>query len=208
MSRYARIESIDALKSLRTSLVSFAKKISVALDEADFDIRHTQHWLGHDRLPHWKNELRIRGEQLVKAKLELKQKEVYEKAVSGSHSSHIDEKKAVAAAQRRFDEAEDKLRKIHHWIPLLEKEGDECLGALQGLSMLINLDIPNRRAQIDQMIYALESYVNVDTPMLTTPETSAAIQAAPEETPETRTEKETAAKNGEKEKEDKSKERK
>jgi prefoldin subunit 5 len=162
MSRSARIESIEALKELRTFLCNFGRKISVALEDADFDIRRTLDWLKNDRHVYWKKEMRIRSEQLVRAKLELKRKQYFEQ--SPGHY-FADEKKAVAAAQRRFDEAEDKLKKVRSWIPRLEKESKTCHGSLQGLSNLVQIELPNRRTQIDGMICALESYVHLAAPI-------------------------------------------
>ncbi len=163
MNGSARIESIQALKDLRTFLCNLARKISVALDDADFEILHTLDWLKNDRHPYWKKELRIRKEQLTKAKLDLKRKQFLEKSPVGGHY-YMDELKAVNAAQMRYDEAEDKLKKVHSWIPKLEKESYNCRGALQGLSNFIHIDFPNKTAQIDQMICDLESYLNVSTP--------------------------------------------
>jgi hypothetical protein len=163
MSRSARIESIEALKELRTFLCNLARKISVALDDADFEILHTLDWLKNDRNPYWKKELRIRKEKLAKAKLDLKRKQFLEKSPAGGHY-YMDELKALSAAQNRYDEAEDKLKKVHSWIPKLEKESYNCKAALQGLSNFIHIDFPNKTAQIDQMICDLESYVSVSTP--------------------------------------------
>ncbi len=177
MSPRARIESIDALKELRTFLCNFGKKISVALDEADFDIRRTLDWLKNDRRAYWKKEVRIQQEQLVRAKLELKRKQYFEK--SPGHY-FADEKKAVAAAQRRFDEAEDKFNKVHKWIPKLEKESYSCQGSLQGLSNLIQIELPNRRAQIDEMICALESYVSLSAPLPAGADASVKVNAGDE----------------------------
>ena len=140
MSEFARIDSIDALKNLRTFLCNFAKKISVAVDEADFDILDTLNWLKNDRYPFWKNEVRLRNELLVKAKLELKRKQIMERAIGG-HDSCIDEIKAFAAAQRRFDEAQEKLKKTQSWILNLEKECFDCRGALQSLANFIRIDL-------------------------------------------------------------------
>jgi len=163
MNGSARIESIETLKNLRTFLCNLARKISVALDDADFEILHTLDWLKHDRNPYWKKELRIRKEKLAKAKLDLKRKQYLEKSPDGGHY-YMDELKALTAAQNRYDEAEDKLKKVHSWIPKLEKESYNCRGALQGLSNFIHIDFPNKTAQIDQMICDLEAYVNVSTP--------------------------------------------
>ncbi|MHC4418077.1 MAG: hypothetical protein ACYSU6_05765 [Planctomycetota bacterium] len=162
MSRSARVESIEALKELRTFLCNFGRKISVAIEDADFDIRRTLDWLKNDRHVYWKKQMRIRSEQLVRAKLELKRKQYFEQ--SPGHY-FADEKKAVAAAQKRFDEAEDKLKKVRSWIPRLEKESKTCRGSLQGLSNLVQIELPNRRTQIDGMICALESYVHLAAPI-------------------------------------------
>ncbi len=163
MSSPARIDSIEALKNLRTFICNIARKISTAIDDADFEISHTLDWLKHDRYPYWKNEIRIRNDQLVRAKLELKRKQILESAMGGGHY-YTDEMKAVAVAQRRFDEAEDKLKKVSRWIPELEKESHNCHAAMQSLSNFVHIDIPNKRAEIDEMIYALEAYINVTSP--------------------------------------------
>jgi hypothetical protein len=166
MSGWARIESIETLKELRVFLCNFARKLSAAVDEAESDVLRTLNWLANDRYPYWKKELRIRNEQLVKAKLDLKRKQSFERAM-GNQSSCVDEKKAFAAAQRRFDEAQDKLNKARNWIPMLEKESYACKGALRGLTNFVSINLPNTTTQIDEMIYALESYVNVATPSIT-----------------------------------------
>jgi hypothetical protein len=164
MSESARIDSIDALKILRTFLCNFAKKISVAVDEADFDIQDALNWLENDRYPFWKDEVRRRNELLVKAKLELKRKQIMERAIGG-HDSCIDEIRAFAAAQKRFDEAQEKLKKTQSWILNLEKECFDCRGTLQSLANFIRIDLVNYRTKIDHMICSLESYVSVSAPM-------------------------------------------
>ncbi|OHB58730.1 MAG: hypothetical protein A2Y12_20245 [Planctomycetes bacterium GWF2_42_9] len=164
MNGSARIESIDALRELRTFLCALATKISTAIDEADFEILNTLNQLKLEYLPHWQKELRQREEKLINAKLELKRKQTFEKSVGG-HQSFIDEKKALALAQKKFEEAEDKLKKLKALIPRFEKESYECRGILQALSNFIHIDLPNRRTQIDQMIGSLESYVRLEAPI-------------------------------------------
>ncbi|MCJ7692586.1 MAG: hypothetical protein MUO22_04155 [Sedimentisphaerales bacterium] len=182
MSRSARIESIDALKELRTFLCNLARKISGALDDADFEILHTLDWLKNDRNPYWKKELRIRKEKLAKAKLDLKRKQFLEKSPAGGHY-YMDELKALSAAQNRYDEAEDKVKKVHSWIPKLEKESYNCRGALQGLSNFIHIDFPNKTAQIDQMICDLEAYVSASTPSTAQSDVSVRLSAAEQISP-------------------------
>jgi hypothetical protein len=95
----------------------------------------------------------------------------------------MDELKALAAAQNRYDEAEDKLKKVRSWIPKLEKESYNCRGALQGLSNFIHIDFPNKTAQIDQMICDLESYVGVSTPSAAESDASVSLSAGEQISP-------------------------
>lgn len=165
MSGFARIESIEALKELRTFLSTLKNKISVAIDEAEYEITRTLNHLRMELNPYWQKELRVRREELVVAKLTLKSKMAFKNTAVDGYQSFLDEKKALAIAQRRFEEAEDKIRKIRAFIPELEKEGYNCRGVLQTLSSLVHVDIPNRRTQIEQMICSLESYVNLAAPV-------------------------------------------
>jgi hypothetical protein len=161
----ARIDSIDAIKQLRDFLCIVAKNLSSAVDEADFEMQDTLNWVKQDRFAHWKNEERARNEQLVKAKLALKAKQGMERMIGG-HDSCIDEKKALTIAQRRFEEAQEKVKKIRTWIPRLEKECFDCRAALQGLSNFVRIDLPNRRVQLDDMICSLESYTQAAAPVI------------------------------------------
>ena len=174
MGSPARIDSIEALKNLRTFICNIARKISTAIDDADFEVTRTLNRLRHDQYPYWKKESRIRDEELVSAKLALKGKRLLESAMGSGHYC-TDEIKAVAVAQRRFDEAEDKLNKVSRWIPELERESYICRGALQSLSNFVQIDIPNKRAEIDEMIYALEAYVNLPSSSVAAPEASVQI---------------------------------
>jgi len=93
--------------------------------------------------------------------------------VGGSYS-HIDQKKSLAIAQQRLEQAERKLQKVQRWIPELEKQKHECRTALQGLANLIEINLPKKRTQIDQMIYSLESYMDVTVPEFDIPPAMAA----------------------------------
>ncbi|MHC4551771.1 MAG: hypothetical protein ACYSUT_03240 [Planctomycetota bacterium] len=169
MAHYAKVESLDALKELRTFLCSLAAKVTQSLDEADYDVQNTLSWLKNDRYPYWKNRQAKYREDLVKAKLELKRKQSLELPRDIGEKSFIDEKKLIALTQRRFEYAESQLKKVHNWIPELEKQMYECRTALQGLAVLIEHDLPKRRTQIDQMIYSLESYMELRAPEIKTP---------------------------------------
>lgn len=158
MSGSAKISSVDALKTLRVSLSKFAEVAAAALEEAEGEIDRTTQWLKQEQQPYYKTQTRKYSEQLVKAKLELKTKQEYMESPVGGQYSHVDERKAIAVAQRRLEEAQKKFEAGKRWIPQIERESYNFKGMIQGLAGAIELDIPNARTRIDGMIEALQAY--------------------------------------------------
>lgn len=171
MSQYARINSVAMLKLLKASLATFSDEAAVALDEVATDIQRALAWLGEDCKRYWTNQVRVCTERYVQAKLALKQKNILDRSLSGTTSSAIDERKALAVAERRLREAERKLARTRSWIMQIEKLQSDYRGGVQGLISAIDADIPNARARLDKMIDSLESYV-----ALAPPETQAALE--------------------------------
>jgi hypothetical protein len=159
MGRFAKVGSVDTLRELRSNLCTFAHIASTSLEEAGSDIQRTLMWLKQDRSRYWKVELRNRSEQFVRAKLELKRKQDIETSPMGGTYSFIDEKKALAVAQRALEEAEQKLQNIQRWIPQLEREAYAFRGISQGLMDLVDVQVPNSCALLDRMIDSLEAYL-------------------------------------------------
>ena len=171
MSRQAKVSSFAMLRRFRASLMTFASVAAGALDEAGTDLEGTRLWLRGDQHRYWKNQVRACTERFVRAKLALKQREVLDRALAGTRSSCVDERKAVAAAQRRLREAEHKLQQVELWNRQLEKESLEFRGATQRLTSAVETDIPNACARLDKMLDSLEAYV-----ALAPPEVPAAVE--------------------------------
>ncbi len=159
MSGQARVGSIDKLKEFRTSLCKFSDSVSAALEEAITDIYRTGVWLEQSQYTYWKSQHHKRNEKYIEAKLALKRRQQMETAPGGGHYSYVDEKKAVAAAQRKLEEAEAKLKNIKRWVPLLKKEALSYRSLAQGLATMIETEVPNARSGLDNMIDSLESYM-------------------------------------------------
>jgi len=164
MSQYARVNSVVMLKQLRSSLASFAETASTALDEVSTDIQRTLAWLSEDRRRYWKNQVRLRTERYVQAKLALKRKGMFDIALTGLRSTAVDEKKALAIAERQLQEAKRRLARTQSWILRIEKELSDYRAAVQGLSGAIDLSIPNARAKLAKMIESLEAYAALAPP--------------------------------------------
>lgn len=164
MSQEARVSSVLVLKQLRASLGTFAETASTALEEASTEIQRARRWLGEDRYRHWRTQVQVRTERFAQAKIALKQKEVFDRTLAGTPSSGVDERKALKMAEERLREAEHKLGRVKAWSQRIEKELSDYRGATQRLISAIEVEIPNARAKLDQMIDSLEAYLALAPP--------------------------------------------
>ena len=164
MSQDARITSILVLKELRAALGTFATTAAQALEEATTEIQRARQWLQEDRYRHWKTQVQTRTERFARAKIALKQKQVFDRTLGGTPTSCVDERKALKSAEARLREAEHKFRRVQAWSLRIEKEMSDYRGATQRLLSAIEVDIPNARARLDSMIDALEAYLALAPP--------------------------------------------
>jgi hypothetical protein len=164
MNQLAHVESTDPLKEFRVALCQFAAVAATALEEAEMEVQRTVAWLGQEQLARWKTEVRQRGERLKQAELALKSKKYYLRSELDGARAFDEEQKAVNAARRRLEEAQQKLEHVRRWIPQLEQEAFNFKGMIQGMYHVVEVEIPNARAQIDRMVDALEGYGAVAAP--------------------------------------------
>ena len=85
-------------------------------------------------------------------------------SATGGHLSCVDEEKAAAMAQRRFEEAQAKAASTTRWIRLLEERVFEYKGLLQALNHALDTDAVNALARLDRMIESLEAYIALAPP--------------------------------------------
>ena len=164
MSQQARVDSFSLLRQFRASLATFASVAAVALDEASTDIQRTLLWLREDRNRYWKAQVQTRTQQYTRAKLALKQREVLDRAVAGTHSSCVEERRAVKIAEKRLREAEEKFKLVRIYSNQIEKESLDYKGTIHGLVNAIEAEIPNACASLDRMVDSLEQYVALAPP--------------------------------------------
>ena len=158
MAQKARVTSIEALEAFRPVLVAFTEETATALLSAESDAGRTAQWLRGDMIPYWKKEVRVRNEDLVRAKSKLTVKQ-HEK--EDDERTTVDERKAVEKAKRRLAAAEEKLEKSRRWVRRLEKSQDDFRGAIGAFKTLIDQQMPRAVARLDHSITTLDAYTKV-----------------------------------------------
>ena len=164
MNGSARVHSIEALADLRAALCQFGQSVSGALEEAISEVQRALMWLTLEQQQHWQGQVRRRSEAYAQAKLTLNRKRDLEASPVGGHYSYVDERKALAQAERALAEAQSKYRNVQRWAVKLDQEAFTFKMVLRGLLDTVELDVPNALSDIDAMVMALEKYLSVAPP--------------------------------------------
>ena len=160
MATGARVESIDALKNFKITLVKFGEKISAALEDAESEMGHLLNWLENEQSAYWATQIRKRHDALEKAREALRMKKLFKDA-TGRTPSAVDEEKAVAVAKRRLDLAEQKAIETKKWVGRMQKEILLYKGQVMRLVTAASTDIPAAASQLNNYVLMLEKYTSV-----------------------------------------------
>jgi hypothetical protein len=157
MSGYARIESVDALRSFRSAMVKFTENARVALGDAEGEISRMLVWLETEANTYWSSQIRKRHDWVEKCKEAVRQKKLF-KSPTGNTQSAVEEEKALRVAIKREEEAVEKLKNVRRYVPRLQKEISIYRGGVQRLSTALSADIPLAIGRLDKMVQALDAY--------------------------------------------------
>jgi hypothetical protein len=163
MGEHARVDNVDALKHFRAALFKFQEESNNALGDAESEMHKTLNWLENDQMSHWTNQIRKRTEDLNKAKEALRMKTAFKDA-TGRQASAVEEQKAVNAAGRRLEEAQQKLALTKQHSRKLVKEIQLYRGAVQRFATTLSSDIPQAAARLDQAVAQLQAYIAINAP--------------------------------------------
>src|SRR3954471_7187465 len=117
----AKVESIDALKSLKVAILKFGEGATLALGDAESDITRTMNWLETEQTAYWNLQHRKRTEAVSRWKEAVRMKQIF-KDSSGRQQQAIEEQKQLKIAMRKLDEAEFKIKAVRRSISKLERE--------------------------------------------------------------------------------------
>ena len=161
-SQGAKVDDIEALKTLRVALIKFAEIGNAALSGAESEIDRTLGTLERDQSTYWNGQLRKRHEEVMKCEEAVRAKRLF-KGADGRVQSAVDEMKALAIAKRRKEEAEQKIIAVKKAVQILRKESALYKGRTQKLATALQGDIPRAVHQIDAMLDQLAHYLSIQT---------------------------------------------
>jgi hypothetical protein len=164
----ANVQSLDALRDVRLSLIAFGDRTDSALGDLRSKIDRTMAWLQQDRPMYWQEQERRAYDGVASARIAYETCRM--RTVGGRHSECIEEKIAFAKAKVRLEFCKHKIEVVRRWTMEAGRQVDEYRGRSGPLKRLIDEEVPNVVAMLSRMIDALEAYAEINAaPVETTP---------------------------------------
>lgn len=161
MADSARILATEAMAEARETLAEYAESVGRILSGVDADIQRTAQWLQHDRPAHWKHQVRLREDEVLRAKAAIASKQL---AAAPEPASLVEERKALHRAQQRLEEARKRQEATRRWGAVFEREAMLYKSAAQPVRAVVAGQIPAGLARISRMMESIEQYLAVRPP--------------------------------------------
>ncbi len=158
MARAARVTSVHALEVLKAALCRFASAAQNALAGVDVELHHAAEWL-EQQTASWRREVLRREELVVRAKGDLALQKY--SGGRGGFRAVTDEELALAKAQAALKHAQEKQEACRRWSRILPRELEECRAPAQQLACMLDADLRQAVAYLEQKLRALEGYLAV-----------------------------------------------
>jgi hypothetical protein len=162
MGTQASVQSIDALKDMRTALALFSDEVLAALGAVDMEVRRTVNWVTHDRRAYWQEQIKRRRELVSAAQAEVFRRKL---AKTADYSPAFSEQKEILRkAQAALEDAEARIILVRKWEPMLQQAALEYQASHRRIKDLAAGDVPRAIALLERLIDALEAYLRVTVP--------------------------------------------
>lgn len=161
MSGRAKIESVETLRDVKAMIAQFVESATLALVGVDADIARVKQWLNSERPAYWKRRIRELEDTIESVKAEIRRKEI----VAGKDPvSVVDERRKLARAKARLDEAQRRADATRRWGPAWERESMLYKSVCAPLSHTLQADLPRAVSRLDQLSRSLEEYLQLTAP--------------------------------------------
>jgi hypothetical protein len=161
MGSKARIHDSKALLETKAAVASFIETVNAALSSMDADVSRVSLWLNQDRPSHWKHEIRRREDQVMAIKTDMHRKII---AQAPEPVSLVLERKALAKAQERVEEARRRQEASRRWGVSWEREAQLYKSGLVDLLAALHGILPKGIHRLERMLLTLEQYERLEAP--------------------------------------------
>jgi hypothetical protein len=159
----ANVQSESAISEFRSALCTFIVEARQALAAMEMEARRALEYITVDQAQAWTTEVRRGREKVQECKIEIHNTRTF-KRIANYTPSCIDEKKALAKAERRLQLAERKVEAVRHWGRLAEQAFREFQARLAQFISMLDGELPKGVATLERMMASLDRYFTVEAP--------------------------------------------
>jgi hypothetical protein len=159
----ANVKAVSAISEFRSALCTFIVEARQALAAMELEARRAVEYITDDQAQVWAGEVRRGRENVQQCKLEIHNTRTF-KRIADYTPSCIDEKKALAKAERRLQVAELKVEAVRHWGRMAEQAFREFQARLAQFIGMLDGELPKGVAALERMMASLDRYFSVEAP--------------------------------------------
>ncbi len=156
MSDSANVVSILALADFAAALAVFQEEVQSAITAAEMEVQRAGLWID-DQLRYWERTRRDCDDEVSQAKIALENKKIFK--LWDKPPDCTEQEEALDLAQRRLEEAYEKIANCKRWRVLYTKAVEEFEAPVRRLQGYIEGDVERGKALLQRMIEALDAYV-------------------------------------------------
>ena len=168
MAGPADLKDPAIIRDFRGRLARFQQQVAAAMDGAPTALDRALDLLRSEIGPHWKRELAKRQELYAQARRAYVEAEAEVKANGRrgavDRSSAADEQRDMNRAQRRCEEAEEKIKLVRTWLMRLEGDGKDLLARCRDHDLALHELTGKGLAQLDRLAERIDEYLQRGAP--------------------------------------------
>lgn len=158
----ANVQSIEAIRDFRSSLIVFAQHVNESLESMKEQVFYAVDRIESESPRYWHQQELKSFDGISEARVQLETGKM-RKQMDGFRPSLIEEKKALETAKKRLTYCQEKVRLVKATAVKVRHEADEFQGRMSQLERLVEYDLPKMVGLLDGMLKALEAYAEVST---------------------------------------------
>lgn len=180
MTDSANVKSIEALHFFRASVLKFQENVRLSVSALEMQLLKMMGWLERDRPNFWKREIEKCYREMGEARVRLHKCQM--RRVGDFRPTCFEERKDHEKSKKDLEFAQKQIPVVKYWNVCAHHEANEYHGRTSQLTQMLERDIPELLALMNQAIDRLEAYNNVQVPgaaVTDLPDTVEAVDSSP-----------------------------
>lgn len=158
----AKLSRVDALEQLKAAVASFVDDAKMALGTVEMETRRVSDRLNRQQPFHWHQQIKQGRDEYAEGKASLARKRLQKSDSYIPDTS--EEEKMIKRAVARIENAEAKLEAIKTWTRRIESAWNDYQGPSGQLADMVGGTPCRAVAELNRLIKAVESYLQVQAP--------------------------------------------